>query len=431
MSLNIQHATQRKYKTRWLAVTTAVIFTLLISTLGTVGANVWILDSTLKANSVDLEPVSPEVVDNDTPEPPEMFTSITDSFTMVIVGNDSGDGDERYGVRDHTLNDVNIVLHIAPGWKQATAISFPRDLIVRFPECTNPETGETVPGGVAKINTALHRGGLPCVVNVLSSLTDAPINNALMVGFNGVVELSNAVGGVDVCLTEPINDKHANLFLEAGNHTLQGDQALGFLRTRYGVGDGSDLGRISNQQIFLSSLLRKLKSEETLTNPQRILSLADAVSKNTILSSNLADVGTLGNIAFSLRGLDLSQVNFVQVPTGYVENGVELNDSAAEELFTTVFNNQTFQLSGGTGPGETGSVKQDQPAVEPEKEPLPPLQLGDVPQTEAEQIQWYKDLAVAIKNTPPVVAPEPEQTLTQEVTGQNATEATCTRGYSG
>lgn len=431
MSLNIQHAVQRKYKTRWVVVTVAVVFALVLSAVGALGANIWILDSTLKANSVDLEPVSPDVGDKDRPAPPKMFTSITDSFTMVIVGNDSGDGDAQYGVRDHSLNDVNIVLHIAPGWKQATAISFPRDLIVKFPECTNPETGETVPVGVAKINTALHRGGLPCVVNVLSSLTDAPINNALMVGFHGVVELSNAVGGVNVCLTEPIQDKHANLFLEAGNQTLKGDQALGFLRTRYGVGDGSDLGRISNQQIFLSSLLRKLKSEETLTNPQRILSLANAVSKNTILSSNLADVGTLANIAFSLRGLNLSQVNFVQVPTGYVENGVEMNNTAAQELFTTVFNNQTFKLSGGTGPGQTGSVKQDQPAVEPEKQPLPSLKLGDVPQTETEQIQWYKNLVIAMQNAPTVVEPEPEQTLTQEVTGQNATEATCTRGYSG
>ena len=96
----------------------------------------------------------------------------------------------------------------------------------------------------------------------------------------GVAGLSEAVGGVEVCVADPIEDEYTGTFLDAGNHTLSGVAALQFLRTRHGVGDGSDLGRISNQQVFMSALARKLQGEGTLSDPVKLYSIAKAALAN-------------------------------------------------------------------------------------------------------------------------------------------------------
>ena len=132
--------------------------------------------------------------------------------------------------------------------------------------------------GQARFNTALSRGGLDCVVASASALTGLPIQYAAQVEFDGVVAMSDAVGGVPVCLVTAIDDPYSGLSLSAGEHTLQGGQALAFLRTRHGLSTGSDLQRISNQQIFLSSLMRTIKSSQTLDNPLKLIALAQAAA---------------------------------------------------------------------------------------------------------------------------------------------------------
>ena len=402
MSYNYQHAVTRKYKPKRGRVVLAVFSVMLLTVVSLMGFNGWLLNTKLKDNSVKI--VAENVKPGSTPPP--AFTTIKDGFTMVIVGNDSGDGDPQYGQRTAILNDVNIVLHLSPGWEQATVLAFPRDTFVDFEPCTDPETGVTHPGGVDKLNSALSRGGLNCVVQTLNNITGQNIDKALMVGFKGVIELSNAVGGVEVCTTEPIDDPHANLHLDAGTHTLQGDQALAFLRTRYGVGDGSDLSRISNQQIYLSSLLRTIKSKDTLTNINKVYNLANAVANNAVLSENLTDLTTLANIAYSLKDLNLDKVNFVQVPTHYSGNGVEITYPAAEDLFVNVFTDQQIKLTGGTG--SVGSINEGSVA------PTPLLQI------EAKT-------GIIVEETP---IPAPVE-ISDQVTGQNANDKTCSRGYSG
>lgn len=427
-----QHAAHKPFRPSWVRAMVAVFTVLVVSAASIAGFNIWLLDNTLKQNSVNLHDYKQSVPGATMTAAPDPFQTINDPFTLLIVGSDSGDGSVKYGSRNHNLNDVNLLLHIYPGWTAATTISFPRDLIVDFPDCVNQETGAVVEGSTGKLNTALSKGGLGCVVETISSITGHQVDNALMIGFEGVVSLSNAVGGVDVCLTEPINDYHTGLVLEAGNHTLQGDQALGFLRTRYGVGDGSDLSRISNQQSYLSSLLRKIKSEQTLTDPVKLVNLANAVSQNTILSSNLADVAVLGNIGFSLRNLNLDQVTFTQAPTSYVQNGVALIPEASEELFDAVFSNQPVQITGNTGPGNIGTIKQDVPTYE---EPLPegvnvsddalPVS-GSARAGVLERLQNQTDSTTTDNVTTGNIVQ-----LQPAVTGQTAAEYTCSRGYSG
>jgi LCP family protein required for cell wall assembly len=164
-------------------------------------------------------------------------------------------------------------------------------------------------------NTTLSRGGLGCTVLAAEKLTGLDIQYAAEISFDGVIEMSNAVGGVTVCLATNLKDKYVGLDLSAGEQTLEGANALAFLRSRHGVGDGSDLGRISDQQLFMSSLMRKLTSAGVLGNPLTLYSLANAAVKNMQLSDTLTAPTTMVAIALALKNINLGNVVFVEWPT--------------------------------------------------------------------------------------------------------------------
>ena len=213
-------------------------------------------------------------------EAPPAVGPIDGPVNILLVGSDSGGGNATYGERGENLNDVTILLHISPVSHTAIAVSFPRDLFVPIAGCkSNP--------GTRKINEALYNGGLACAVSTVEALTGVNIGYAAQIEFDGVIEMSHALGGVEVCVAEAIHDLQINFDLEAGKHTLKGWRALQFLRQRHGVGDGSDTTRISNQQLFLSAMMRKIKSQETLTNPLTVYALAQAAAKNMTLSTSL------------------------------------------------------------------------------------------------------------------------------------------------
>jgi LCP family protein required for cell wall assembly len=235
---------------------------------------------------------------------------ITGPVNILLVGDDSGDGNAAYGDRGESLNDVTILIHLSPVSKSVTAVSIPRDLYVAQPAC-----GSNAAVSQARFNTALSRGGLNCVVASASALTGLPIQYAAQIEFDGVVAMSDAIGGVPVCLASPIDDPYAGLQLSAGEHTLQGAQALAFLRTRHGLSTGSDLQRISNQQVFLSSLMRTVKSSATLDNPVKVIALARAAATNMRLSTELAQTSTMVSMALALRGIPLDRIAFVQYPS--------------------------------------------------------------------------------------------------------------------
>jgi len=165
--------------------------------------------------------------------------------------------------------------------------------------------------------------------------------------------MSDAVGGVPVCLVTAIDDPYSGLALSAGEHTLQGAQALAFLRTRHGLSTGSDLQRISNQQVFLSSLMRTIKSSNTLDNPLKLIALAQAAATNMKLSTQLAQTSTMVSMALALRSIPLERIAFVQYPshpTTVRGQSVTLPDTGdAAVLMTALANDQavvTQQLGG-------------------------------------------------------------------------------------
>jgi len=337
--------------------------------------------------------------------------AIEGGVNVLLVGSDSREGqDEVFGEDEGTvLNDVNMIVHIAADHKSATVVSIPRDMVVPIAEC--PDGGG---GWQGPINATLNDGGLACVVLTVEELTGLSIPYAAVVQFDGVIELADALGGVDVCVAEEINDDFTQTYLTAGNHTLSGVAALQFLRTRHGVGDGSDLSRISNQQVFLSALVRKLKSEGTLTNPLTLYNLAKAAVSNLTLSESLNNVDTMVSIAMALRSIPLDRVVFVQYPGSTGGEGIYLGkvapkQEAADELFAALIADLPIALGGETG---AGSIKSGQIATDPVPTAAP----------------RPTGTSTAVPTAAPVeVLPAPV-VLSGQLLGQNAGEVTCSKG---
>jgi LCP family protein required for cell wall assembly len=329
--------------------------------------------------------------------------AISGSFNVLLAGSDSGGGNAAYGDRGENLNDVTMLLHVSSDHKHATVVSFPRDMYVSIPACPDPSGGSFSAMSEQKINNTLTYGGLTCTVLTVEKLTGLTIPYAAEIQFDGVIEMSDAVGGVPVCVAGDINDPYTGLVVKKGENTLQGAQALAFLRSRHGVGDGSDLGRISSQQVFLSSLVRTVKSADTLANPLKVYALAKAAAKNMSLSSSLNDVTTIASMAIALKGINPDNVVFVQYPNHYVAGGVAPTVDAASDLFTALAADTPISLTGSTGVGA-------------EADPNAPA-TGDAAATPA-PTTGSGSSSDAVQ-------------LPSDVTGQTAGERTCTKPYSG
>ncbi|TFD93475.1 LytR family transcriptional regulator [Cryobacterium lactosi] len=321
---------------------------LLVSGAALAAFALWQVSSTVAANSIDINIGS---VDGRGDDPPPGIGSYENGFNLLIVGvdNDAAQG-ATYGERETALNDVNILVHVSADHTNAVVVSIPRDLIVAHPECTDAGTG-AVRGALqaAPVNEAMGRGGLPCVVDTVEQLTGLDIPYAGLASFAAVVRLSDAVGGVPVCLTEPVDDPQAGLSLPAGTSIVAGDTALAFLRSRHGVGDGSDLSRITSQQLYLASLMRTVRGDDTLTDLPRLYSLANMAASNIHLSTSLAHTDTMVSMALALADIDLDRLVFVQYPGStedpdYPGRVVPMRDLAAT-MFAKIAADEPFSLA--------------------------------------------------------------------------------------
>lgn len=396
---------------------------LLVLGVAGAGAAYWYIDHRIQENSVDIGTAAPapEVKEPKVIEETVTLEEFDGAFSVLLVGNDDGNGDEKYGSRDHALNDVNILLHVSEDHQKATAISVPRDMFVDVPECTDPATGLNQPAASGvKINSTLARGGLKCVVDTFRGITGEPVDYAAMIQFEGVIAMSSAVGGVPVCVTTDIDDSYSGLKMSAGENIVEGEQALAFLRTRHGVGDGSDLARISNQQVFMSSLMKTLKSKSTLSDPKKVLDIANVVADNMTLSTSLASIPTLASLAYSLKDIPLENITFLQYPTTYVDfngnSGVMPQQEAAAVMLQAVFNDQSVTITGGTAPGSIGAVEQEATEEPVVPEPVVPEENIVTP-------------APPAPSAPPTTQPETSVELSPEVTGIKASQDICSRGF--
>lgn len=344
----------------------AAVAVILVSGAAVVGYAVWDVASSVQPSITLID---------ETPGPPPDIGAIEGGVNMLLVGSDSGEGDPRFGSRGETLNDVTILLHISADHTNATVVSFPRDLFVPIASCPR-ENGNGSWGAQSsnKINVALAYGGLACVVKTVSDFTGVTIPFAAKIEFNGVIEMSNAIGGVTVCIASAIHDGQIGLDLEAGQQTLQGWDALMFLRSRYGVSGGTDIARISNQQVFMSALVREAKSNETLSDPLKVYGLAKAAVDNMQVSTSLQNPLTLASIALALKDIPPENISLVQYPSYFGNSngvgGVLPYRQDADALFSAIINDQPVHLSGSTGPGSELSANSPTAPVDPSTAPL-------------------------------------------------------------
>ncbi|GAA3145747.1 LCP family protein [Streptomyces rameus] len=257
---------------------------------------------------------------------------------ILLIGSDTraGDGNGKYG-RDlgSERSDTTILLHLAADRGSATAVSLPRDLMVDVPSCRQ-EDGTRSDPVFAMFNHAFQVGGSACTIRTVEKLTDIRIDHHMVVDFSGFKEMVDAVDGVEVCLREPVDDKAAKLKLPAGRSTLNGEQALGYVRARKSLGNGSDTDRMERQQRFLGALVNKVQSNDVLLNPVKLYPLLDAATSALTTDPELANLRGLYQLVRGLRDIPTEQVRFLTVPREsyvYNANRDQLVEPEAEKLF--------------------------------------------------------------------------------------------------
>jgi len=239
-------------------------------------------------------------------------------INILVMGSDGrtsaadcklGGGCAKTGVQSGSNADVEMVLHISADRSNATVMSIPRDTMTQVPACKNNENGQSTPGYYGQINSALQYGPA-CQVATVHQLTGITIDHFVKLDFSGVVKMSDAVGGVPVCVSDDVYDTYSHLKLSKGTHTLKGVAALEFVRSRHGFGDGSDLGRTISQHIFLSAMIRKFKSAGTLTDPTAVYGLADAATKALTVDDGLGSVKKLIALASDVNKVPTKRITF-------------------------------------------------------------------------------------------------------------------------
>ncbi|MFG2880057.1 LCP family protein [Streptomyces sp. NPDC048337] len=238
------------------------------------------------------------------------------SENILLIGSDSRSGSDnaRYGQDEGTQrSDTAILLHLPADRRSATAVSIPRDLMVEIPACLKAD-GSRTEDRFAQFNWAFQWGGAACTIRTVEKLTGIRIDHHMVIDFGGFKKMVDAIGGVEVCLRQPVDDPEAKLRLPAGRQTLQGEEALGFVRARYSLGNGSDTERMERQQQFLGSLVKKVQSNGVLLNPARLYPLLDAATSSVTTDPGLASLRGLYELARGIRDIPTDQVKFLTVP---------------------------------------------------------------------------------------------------------------------
>ena len=239
---------------------------------------------------------------------------------VLVMGDDNRRGangrkpdGQRIGGTTPGLSDTTILLHLSANRKFAYGVSLPRDAMVERPECQT-RTGGTDPGGLTQFNEAYAIGGPACTIKTVEHLTGIRIDHYVVVDFNGFRAMVDAINGVTVCVPHAVHDNVGHINLPAGTYTVDGEQALNYVRERHGFGDGSDIGRMKRQQAFIAAMINKVVSAGTLANPIRLYNFLDAATKSLTTDPGFAHLNDLASLGLSLKNIGLDHIRFITVP---------------------------------------------------------------------------------------------------------------------
>jgi len=413
-------------------IAASVVSVAVVSTLGIAAIAVADVDHNIQTNS-QVHLVQQKGSGNGAPPVEKSIEpaakALAGEFNVLLVGTDTrtdqgsqfSDPADQRASSGAGNNDVTMLLHVNAAHTAATVISFPRDLILPVPACPTSKGGWYSASSAAMLNSTLNHG-LSCPVLTIEKLLGIDdINYAAEISFAGVAAMSDAVGGVPVCLASPIKDPYVGLDLPAGTSTISGTTALAFLRSRHGVDDGSDLARISNQQNFLSSLLRTITSAGTLSNPIKLYQLAEAATQNMTLSDTMGETKTMVGMAVALKSIPLSQITFVQYPVvDDPDNSAHVlkDDYGASLLAKAIQNDQPVTLSASTGRGTElapGSTSSSAPTSSATPHETSSGSASSSPGGSSGDESGGSSDGGSV-------------TLSQNTTGQTANQETCTKG---
>lgn len=268
---------------------------------------------------------------------------IDGDLNVLVIGSDTreGIGTEEYGVgtaEGGARSDTNLLVHISADRESVQVISIPRDSMTKAPtDCEDPES-TVADGEVRRWNDNFNKGGPACVVKTLEGLTGVFVDHVAVVDFSGFQSMVDGLGGVNVCLPEAVEDEDAQIDLPAGKQRLEGKDALGYVRMRKSLGDGSDIQRIERQQAFMSSMAQEATRTSLLLRPDKLYAFLNAATKSMTADDDLG-LKRMFSIASSVKELGMDELVFVTVPTEPYAgntNRVQWRTEASDALWAAV-----------------------------------------------------------------------------------------------
>lgn len=350
---------------------------------------------------------------------------------FLLIGSDTRAGanveyEGEPGAVVGARSDTTILAHLAPGDKKAILVSFPRDAWVDIPSCTRAN-GTTSAVQQQMFNAAFTIGGAACTIRTIQQMTGIQINHYIQVDFSGFKGMVDALGGVPICSPRQVNDPDSGLALKPGTQTLDGEQALAYVRARHNLGDGSDLDRIERQQRFLGSMMRTAAEGNLLLDPLKVSHLLDAATKSLTLDKDTS-LTDLKDLAMSLKGLDPARVSFITAPIAsrdYTPPGstgggrVLLDSTAGEKLWNSIIEDRTVPSEPATPVAPQASASA--PADNADQVPDIPVQVlngSGVDGLATKTADGLKQKGFTIAGTGNQIGPLASQTLVRYPPGQ-------------
>lgn len=260
--------------------------------------------------------------------PPPADASAGKPLNLLIMGSDARDGAsdvDGAGASGHVTgmrSDTAMLMHISAARDRVDVVSIPRDTLVTIPSCIRADGSRTAEQHNAMFNSAFQIGGkngdvagaAACAIRTVEAMSGVYIDGFIVVDFASFQDIVNTLGGVDVCLAEPVNDTAAGLKLDAGCQTLNGKDALGLARARKSLGDGSDISRIGRQQQIVQAIISKALSLNYISDLPKLYGVLNDITEHVNMSSSIGSISYLGGLAYSLRGLSMNDLNLVTMP---------------------------------------------------------------------------------------------------------------------
>jgi LCP family protein required for cell wall assembly len=207
------------------------------------------------------------------------------------------------------------MFHLSADRESAYGISIPRDTLVDRPDCYD-KNGNIIPGASNVMwNEAFSVGGPACTMQQFEQLTNIRLDNYVVLDFAGFQDMVEAIDGVEVCIPEDISDPSHGINIPAGTRELEGKEALNYVRARYTLGDGSDIGRIKRQQAFIAAMANKVMARGTLARLDRLVGFLNAATSS--LQTDIESVLEMGKVGIGFKNIGLDNIKFITVPFQY------------------------------------------------------------------------------------------------------------------